>query len=60
MPTTFTKRNKEKLRQEKQREMAQKRDERKLAQKNRPPAVDGYDPDLEGIVPGPQPVIEEG
>ena len=54
MPTTFMKRNKEKLRQEKQQEKAAKRKERKQERDNRPPPPPGVDPDIAGIVPGPQ------
>jgi hypothetical protein len=58
MPTTFMKRNKEKLRQEKQQEKAAKRRERKVERDNRPPPPPGVDPDIADIVPGPQPKEE--
>jgi hypothetical protein len=55
---TFQKRDKERKREEKRREKAQKRQERAVEKANRPPVADGVDPDLVGIVPGPQPPIE--
>jgi hypothetical protein len=58
MPTSVNKRLKEKLRQEKQRDKAQKREDRR-ANIVRPEAAPGEDPDLVGIVPGPQPVVED-
>jgi hypothetical protein len=54
---TFSKRNKEKLRQDRQREKEQKRQERKVERDNRPPPDPGVDPDIAHIVPGPQPEI---
>jgi hypothetical protein len=56
MTTTFAKRSKEKMRQEKQSEKALDRQQRKLARKDAPPRIPGYDPDLAGIIPGPQPM----
>jgi hypothetical protein len=57
MRTTFTKRNKEKARQDKQRGKALEREQRKLNRKNAPPRQPGdEDPDIAGIVPGPQPI----
>jgi hypothetical protein len=55
MTTTFAKRSKEKMRQEKQRAKALARQERKQARKDAPPRIPGDDPDLAGIIPGPQP-----
>jgi hypothetical protein len=55
---TFQKRQKEKLRQERQQEKAARR----LAAKERPNErvwEDGQDPDLIGIRPGPQPLPEQ-
>jgi hypothetical protein len=52
---TFKKRQKELARQNKQKEKALRRQQRKEEKANRPPADDGEDPDLAGIVPGPQP-----
>lgn len=51
----FTKRQKERARQEKKRQKAEKRAERKAA-KEKPRADGADDPDIAGIVPGPQPL----
>ena len=59
MTTTFAKRSKEKMRQEKQIAKAQDRQQRKLVRKDAPPRVPGEDPDLAGIIPGPQPMVFE-
>ena len=56
MTTTFSKRNKEKARQERQREKELERQQRKLARKEAPPRVPGVDPDIAHIIPGPQPI----
>jgi hypothetical protein len=56
MTTTFAKRSKEKMRQEKQSAKALDRQQRKLVRQNAPPRLPGEDPDLAGIVPGPQPL----
>jgi len=56
MTTTFAKRSKEKMRQEKQNAKALARQQRKQARKDAPPRVPGYDPDIAGIIPGPQPL----
>jgi hypothetical protein len=54
-----TKRLKELARQQKQREKAEKREQRKREKAERPPQPqDGVDPDIAGIVPGPQPPLE--
>jgi len=52
------KRQKERARQEKAREKEAKKAERKREGKDRPDAAPGEDPDLAGIVPGPQPPLE--
>jgi hypothetical protein len=52
---TFAKRQKEIARQERAREKAGRRSERKDT-RVRVDRVDGDDPDIEGIVPGPQPL----
>ncbi len=53
---SVTKRQKERTRQEKQREKDQKR---KLKRDDRPDRpVGGEDPDIAGIIPGPQPIQE--
>jgi hypothetical protein len=56
MTTTFSKRNKEKVRQDKQREKALDRQQRKLTRKDAPPPEPGVDPDIAHIIPGPQPI----
>jgi hypothetical protein len=58
MTTTFQKRQKERSRQERQREKEQRRVERKRDKQAKPSTVDGVDPDIAGIVPGPQPPLE--
>jgi hypothetical protein len=55
---TFLKRQKERARQEKQRLKAEKRAQRK-ADKDQGDASVGEDPDIAGIVPGPQPAAWE-
>ena len=52
---TFKKRQKEIARQNKQKEKAMRRQQRKEEKANAEPPADGEDPDLAGIVPGPQP-----
>jgi hypothetical protein len=56
--TSFLKRLKERQRQEKQRDKLLKKEERRRQRAARPPGEDGVDPDLAGIVPGPQPPAE--
>lgn len=58
MSTTFNKRAKERARQDKAREKAAERAQRKVEKANRPPPAPGEDPDIAGIVPGPQPLPE--
>jgi hypothetical protein len=53
------KRQKEAKRAEKQREKAERREERKREKADRPDGEAGIDPDIAGIVPGPQPKPEE-
>lgn len=53
------KRNKERARQQKQKDKAADREVRKRDKDGRGDGPAGEDPDLAGIVPGPQPVIEE-
>ncbi len=51
-----TKRQKELARQQKQREKARDREERRKEKSSRPPrGPNDPDPDIAGIVPGPQP-----
>ena len=54
---TFQKREKEKARQQKQKE----KEQRRLESKDRPraPRIDGEDPDIAGIRPGPQALPEQ-
>ncbi len=52
---TFKKRQKELARQNKQKEKALRRVQRKEEKANGEPRTDGEDPDIAGIVPGPQP-----
>jgi hypothetical protein len=59
MPISLNKRLKEKARQEKQQDKAQRREQRKVDKSNKGPVAPGEDPDLAGIVPGPQPIPEE-
>ena len=58
MRTTFSKRNKEKARQDRQKGKALERQQRKQARKQAPPRQSGEDPDIAGIVPGPQPIAD--
>ncbi|HSB18990.1 MAG TPA: hypothetical protein VLD85_03165 [Anaeromyxobacteraceae bacterium] len=53
------KRQKELARLEKQREKQAEREQRRKEKKERPPGESGVDPDIAGIVPGPQPRPEE-
>jgi hypothetical protein len=54
--TSFAKRQKEIARQERAREKAAKRVERKEVVKDKDGNDAGVDPDIAGIVPGPQPL----
>ncbi len=58
MPDTFTKRQKSRERQDRQREKAAKRAQKKQTDVTRPTTSEGEDPDIAGIVPGPQPPVE--
>jgi hypothetical protein len=55
MAETFNKRQKAKDRQERQRDKQQRRAELREQKANRPPRSKDEDPDIAGIVPGPQP-----
>jgi hypothetical protein len=56
---SVNKRQKERQRQERQREKSAKREDRKRDKVNNPIAsTPGEDPDIAGIVPGPQPPPE--
>lgn len=59
MPISLNKRLKEKARQEKQQDKAAKRQQRKHERNQRSTAEPGEDPDIAGIVPGPQPTLED-
>ena len=59
MPTSFAKRQKEKNRIEKRQEKQAKRVQRKEDRANRPPSEGQEDPDIAGIIPGPQPLPED-
>ena len=59
MATSFGKRQREKNRQEKRREKENRRVQRKEDRANRPPTEGAEDPDIAGIVPGPQPPLED-
>ena len=52
---TQQKRARERARQERQQEKLRRRDEAKLRRANTPATPGGEDPDIAGIVPGPQP-----
>ena len=56
---TFQKREKEKARAQKQRDKGARKAERRARRSESIPRVDGEDPDLAGIVPGPQPLPPE-
>lgn len=58
MVETFSKRQKAKNREERKREKQQRRDQRRHEKANRPTDPEGEDPDIAGIVPGPQPLPE--
>lgn len=60
MGTSFAKRQRERSREEKQREKAARKQQRRAeADANTPQVAPGEDPDIAGIVPGPQPRLEE-
>jgi hypothetical protein len=54
-PNPFEKRKKEIARKERQKKKAERRDERERGRADRPSTETGEDPDIAGIVPGPQP-----
>ncbi len=56
---SVNKRQKEKNRQDKQRDKEVKRKDRRDEKAQKPAAADGVDPDIAGIIPGPQPLPEE-
>jgi hypothetical protein len=56
---TLQKRQREKERQSRQREKEALRRQRREERAQRPPGEPGVDPDIAGIIPGPQPIPEE-
>ena len=55
---SFMKRQKELARQERLKEKAAKNQDRTTNKDGKPILADGEDPDIAGIVPGPQPVLD--
>jgi hypothetical protein len=53
------KRQKERDRQAHQKEKEEKKKQRKMEKDRQGPNAGGEDPDIAGIVPGPQPPLEE-
>jgi hypothetical protein len=56
---SINKRNREQARREKNQAKLERRAQRAEDKKNRPQGADGEDPDIAGIVPGPQPKLED-
>lgn len=56
---SITKRNREQARRDRQAEKAAKRSERAAERRDKTNAASGEDPDLVGIVAGPQPAEDE-
>ncbi len=56
---SFAKRQKERARQDKQRDKLAKRQQRRAEKTVREPSQNDVDPDIAGIVPGPQPLLDE-
>jgi hypothetical protein len=54
---TATKRLRERAKADKRKEKMERRAARKMAKEANPEHRDGVDPDLEGLVPGPQPPL---
>lgn len=55
---SINKRQKERNRQDKAREKEASREQRKREKATRPEGEAGVDPDIAGIIPGPQPIQE--
>jgi hypothetical protein len=57
-PSSFAKRQRELARQQKRKEKALRQKERRMRKQTSPDgdSADGIDPDIAGIVPGPQPL----
>ena len=58
--TTIGKRRREEARKERQRQKAARREQREAERQVRPRGATGEDPDIAGIVPGPQPLPWDG
>ncbi len=59
-PTTFAKRQRELQKQERRQAKLERRAQRKEEKATRPDRAErDHDPDIAGIVPGPQPSLEE-
>ena len=56
---SISKRQKEMSRKEERERKEARRAQRKADRENRPTGAPGEDPDIAGIVPGPQPIPEE-
>ena len=56
---TLEKRAKERARQEKRKQKEERRANAKLQRDSNPRTEGGEDPDIAGIVPGPQPKLED-
>jgi hypothetical protein len=56
---SINKRNREQARRDKAKEKEERRAQRALEKQNRPDVADGEDPDIAGIIPGPQPRTDE-
>ncbi len=59
MNPSVNKRQKERVRQEHQKEKAERKRQRQEEKRTTTPGTPGVDPDIAGIVPGPQPQIED-
>lgn len=59
MNPSVNKRQKERQRQEHQKEKAARKKLRQEEKRDRAQAPDGVDPDIAGIVPGPQPRVDD-
>ena len=55
---SVNKRNREQARKERTQEKEERRKQRAIQRQNGPVAVDGEDPDIAGVIPGPQPIPE--
>jgi hypothetical protein len=54
---SITKRNREQALRDKRKQKEERRAQRAAEKANRPASDDGEDPDIAGIVPGPQPPL---